>query len=138
MKIAFLIRNFPTKRGVFGLFIIPSHGKNWYSLENPDFGNAVNISCIPVGDYVCKWTESKKLKKFTYEILNVPGRTGIRFHPFNMIEETKGCIGLGKRIQHSGKETKILDSRMAISEFENLMEQKLIKLKIRWCVGLVI
>ena len=138
MKTVFIIRNFPSKRGVFGSLMVPEHGKNWYSLENPDLENKVNISCIPATDYICRWTYSNRLKRYTYQIMNVRARTGIRFHPFNVIEETEGCTGLGEKIKHTGTETRLVDSRVAIKAFEKLMDKKAFKLKIRWCVGFTI
>jgi hypothetical protein len=63
--------------------------------------NESNISCIPVGNYLCKWTRSNRLSKlaghdvFTYEVLGVPGRAGIRIHSANYFFQLLGCISMG-------------------------------------------
>ena len=63
--------------------------------------NANNISCIPEGEYTCKWTRSNRLTTaaghdvFTYEVLNVPNRAGIRIHSANYFYQLLGCIALG-------------------------------------------
>ena len=56
------------------------------TLELPWKENKNNVSCIPKGTYLCKYTRSnrisaeKKKDVFTYEVLNVPNRAGIRIH----------------------------------------------------------
>ena len=47
---------------------------------------------IPEGIYDVKWTESPRFGH-TFEIMNVPGYTGVRFHVLNDFRETEGCVG---------------------------------------------
>jgi hypothetical protein len=71
------------------------------TLERPWKDNANDISCIPEGTYVCRWSVSAHLSELaghtveTYEILDVPGRTGIRIHSANQYKQLLGCIALG-------------------------------------------
>lgn len=53
--------------------------------------------CIPTGTYELKCTYSPKFKKELLLIDNVPGRTGIRIHPFNYGSESQGCVTIGIR-----------------------------------------
>jgi len=74
-----------------------------------------------------------------YEILNVPGRAGVRMHSANYggderegySTHLKGCIALGKRRGELAGQKAILISKPAISEFEVLMNRKPFELEIR-------
>lgn len=59
-------------------------------LENPDY-------IFPCGNYPLKWSYSPKFRQFTIEVLDVVGRTGIRFHAGNFVGDSKGCLLLGVR-----------------------------------------
>ena len=49
------------------------------TLENPWRDNTPNISCIPIGTYLCKRVDSPKFGD-TFEVSDVSGRTHILFH----------------------------------------------------------
>jgi len=55
----------------------------YFVLELPWRGNIPLYSCIPPGKYPVRWTRSPRLKRFTYEVLQVQRRAGIRFHSGN-------------------------------------------------------
>ena len=55
------------------------------TLENDDF-------IIPCGTYPIAVTWSPKFKRMLPVVLNVPGRSGIRFHRGTRPEHSKGCI----------------------------------------------
>ena len=71
------------------------------TLELPWKDNRNDVSCIPKGKYLCKYTRSnrmsleKKADVFTYEVLNVPNRAGVRIHSANYFFQLLGCIALG-------------------------------------------
>ena len=71
----------------------------WFTLELGDRDNIPNASCIPEGEYVCKVVENRHLSTktipVTYEVMDVPGRSGILFHVGNTEFDTHGCILLG-------------------------------------------
>lgn len=52
---------------------------------------------IPVGTYPVTLSESIHLKRLLPLLDNVPGRTGIRIHSINKVEELEGCVGVGQK-----------------------------------------
>lgn len=103
------------------------------TLELPWLNNASNISCIPVGTYDVKYTFSPKFLKFTYQIMNVPKRSGIRIHSSNYYTDLLGCIALGTTRADINKDgvLDITNSRIAIAAFEKILNKKPFKLIIR-------
>jgi len=86
------------------------------TLEPRDEENAPFISSIPAQQYLCRRYESDKFGK-TWEVMNVPERSSILFHPGNVAEDTEGCIILA---QHYGKLREgraVLNSGRTFSEF---------------------
>jgi hypothetical protein len=68
-----------------------------FTLEPQDMENAVNISSIPEGQYICKRYSSERYPS-TWQITGVPGRSYILFHPGNFLEDTEGCVVMGNRV----------------------------------------
>lgn len=107
--------------------------------ELPDRNNESNISCIPKGTYQCQWTYSPRMRKFTYELRNVTGRTAIRIHSANFMglpnppknKQVNGCIALGERIGIMDGQKAILISVPTIRQFETLMNQREFILEIK-------
>lgn len=96
------------------------------TLELPWKGNTSKISCIPTGIYECKYTFSPSFKKFTYEVLSVPNRAGIRIHSANSYTQLLGCIALGsalKDINLDGQQD-VIHSGNTILKFEETMKHK--------------
>lgn len=115
------------------LGVLKANGFTAKTLELPWMSNMPNISCIPTGEYDVKWTFSLRLLKFTYEVQNVPKRSGIRIHSANYYYELKGCIALGDSLadlNHDGR-LDVLNSRITIKKFEDLMGRKPFKLLIK-------
>lgn len=102
------------------------------TLELPWKGNMSNISCIPKGEYNVKWTFSLKFLRFTYEIQNVPDRSGIRIHYGNFYKNFQGCIGLGNGFAdlNGDSEQDITMTRDTVGAFEQFMRKKDFKLII--------
>lgn len=98
------------------------------SLERPWLNNAPDISCIPAGTYVCKYNQSAHLSAlagspvFTYELQNVPNRSGIRIHSANRVKELLGCISLGMGLGELGFDVDIdlINSKEAIDALYRL------------------
>lgn len=113
--------------GTFGVLQVGS--VDFATGELPDRGNADDISSIPAGTYTCSKTFSPRFQRPTYEILNVPGRTGIRIHPANFMgDKTKGlqceldgCIALGMERGVIEGQDAVVSSKTAIDKFEELM-----------------
>lgn len=121
MKTIKLIRKETSENGTFGELVYP--GKKLDSLERPwmdEDHNGVNDntrgeSCIPAGKYVCKWTFSNRFKKKTYELINVPGRSSIRIHSANMVDQLSGCISLGIRYGNAVQESRYSVNLFAVT-----------------------
>ena len=62
------------------------NGEVFYVAERPWRGNKKNISCVPIGEYICKKYQSRKFGE-TYQLSSVPGRTYILFHVGNYPEK---------------------------------------------------
>lgn len=94
--------------------------------------NLKNISCIPKGEYHCRYTFSPKFMKYTYEVMSVPNRTGIRIHSANYHYQIQGCIALGTRLADINNDTKldVVNSKVAIKELETLLNKREFILKI--------
>ena len=98
----------------YTLGVLSCDGFLSWSLERAWLDNETFVSCIPVGVYRCDFTNSFRLKKFTYQVLDVPGRSGIRFHSANKPDELSGCIAPGFNL----RAPVIGSSRLAVSAFE--------------------
>src|SRR5947207_5696643 len=92
-----------TKQTLGTLTIVKDNGQLYVckTLELPWKENQSNVSCIPKGEYMCKYTRSNRMSNekgrdvYTYEVLNVPNRAGIRVHIANYFTQLLGCIALG-------------------------------------------
>jgi hypothetical protein len=123
--------------GVFGKVAYKGFIK--YTGELPDRNNQSNISCIPSGLYTVKWTPSPRMKKYTYEILSVPKRGGIRMHSSNLMGDASlgykaqllGCISLGEKLGYMGGQKALLLSGPAMRHFEAVMAYQPFLLEIK-------
>lgn len=124
MKTALLRRTETSDVGTFG--IMEFMGQTFRTGELPDRGNAENISSIPAGVYVCKWTYSPHFKRHTYELQDVHGRTVVRIHVGNwcgdkakgLLADVDGCILLGYGLADIKGQRGVTSSADAIEEFE--------------------
>ncbi|GHT43034.1 hypothetical protein AGMMS49921_09880 [Endomicrobiia bacterium] len=68
-------------------------------MENNDFRNKEKTLryIIPTGTYKVKVPESKKFGRPMPEIMNVSGRSGIRFHMGSVPGDSTGCVLLPSR-----------------------------------------
>lgn len=107
-----------------------------HTLELPWKNNLSIVSCIPEGAYTCKWTFSPKFRKYTYQVMDVPKRTGIRFHRGNYAAGKKvdieGCILLGEKFQdiNQDKIDDIILSTATTEAFNGFMGKEDFKLVI--------
>lgn len=123
--IVYIKRNKSNSKQTIGKLKVAYNGKTFTcdTLELPDLNNLKNISCIPKGTYECRHTFSPRFFKFTYEILNVPNRSGIRIHSSNYYFQLNGCIALGNGLSDINKDGQldVINSRQAISAFESIL-----------------
>lgn len=103
------------EEGTFG--VLKLNGQAYcVTLEPPQRGNAQNISCIPAGEYHCKRVSSPRFGE-TFEIMDVPGRSHILFHAGNVVDDTSGCVLLGRHFGRLGDVRAVLDSGATFSDF---------------------
>ena len=107
-------------------------GKRFYILEPPWKDNQNDISCIPPGEYICKFIEKSASGKYkdVYWLQDVEGRGGILIHNGNIVAHTLGCLIIGKRAGLLGGKRAVLSSKLALAEFVNLMKKEDFKLVI--------
>jgi len=62
------------------------------TLELPWRNNQQEVSCVPPGRYQVVIAPSVRFQRLMPRVLDVPGRSGILFHPGNTDKNTEGCI----------------------------------------------
>jgi len=132
MKEAKLIRVSDDGIQTLGVLSVNFSDFSCKTLELPYKNNAKRVSCIPKGEYICKWSYSPAMERYHYEITNVPGRSGIRIHAANFVEQLLGCIALGSAIKdlNNDKRGDLYHSGNTIRAFEELMDHETFKLTI--------
>ena len=136
MKCVSLRRFASSDQGTFGR--IRCNGLVLFTLELPWRNNARNISCIPTGFYIVRWTFSPRYQRFMYLIGDVPDRDGCRMHSANYAgdpakgyhSQLNGCVALGEKYGIMGGQKAIMVSRPAIRRFEDHMERKSFELEV--------
>ena len=102
--------------------------KSWgcKTLELAWKNNQVNISAIPKGTYTCQWKFMARELRYRYQIMNVPGRTGIFFHSGNYFFSSQGCIILGSLPQdiNHDKQLDLINSGTITTGFEQKMNKR--------------
>lgn len=119
MRIVELIRLEESEQGTIGVLKIDKE-VFCYTLEPADMLNKANVSCIPVQQYICEWTQSPKFGE-TFEVTNVPGRSHVLFHKGNTINDTLGCIILGSTVGKLKGQRAILNSGKTFEQFMAIM-----------------
>jgi hypothetical protein len=128
-------RDKSTSKQTLGI-LTAQNGKSTFTcktLELPWLENKSNISCIPIGTYDCRYSFSPKFNKYTFEILKVPKRSGIRFHVGNYYTQIQGCILLGDSVMDINNDgiLDVLNSKKTIQSFETFMNNKSFRLTIK-------
>ena len=133
MKNVFLNRLFYDDKQTLGTLTVPD--KEIFICKTLELAwnfNKNNVSCIPSGNYLCRWTMSPRMTRehgepvYTYEVLDVPERAGIRIHPANFYKQLLGCIALGdshKDINADG-ELDLIHSGKTLGNFVSLMNKE--------------
>ena len=118
--------------GVEILGRLTTEGFSCKTLERPYKDNKPMISAIPKGNYEVKWTFSPKMLHYTYQVINVPTRSGIRIHKGNYFFDIEGCILLGSAYTDLNKDGKldIINSTTTIKAFEYFMNKEPFLLQI--------
>jgi len=141
MKQAYLLRAKSDGKQVLGAFVAQNLDEVFVakSLELAWKNNAANASCIPTGEYICKWTRSNRLSAiektdvFTYEVFSVPNRGGIRIHSANFFTQISGCIALGSSHKdiNMDRQLDVIHSGVTVNKFNELMNKEDFKLIVK-------
>jgi len=117
-------RHEQTDAATLGVLIV--HGRMLgFTLELPWRSNRRFVSCIPPGLYRVRLRESWRRSRDhgpTYEVCDVPGRSGILFHPGNTIDDVEGCIAPGLTVGMVGDKRGVLHSAAAFARFRAAMD----------------
>ena len=92
------------------------------TIEPPDNGNQVNVSCIPEGVYTVKKIYSPKFGK-CFWVQDVNGRSEILLHRGNYSKDTRGCIipGMAFYDLDSDGVTDVIESTRAMSRLLEIL-----------------
>ena len=137
MKEVFISRTYPNTEQSLGA--LSTEGFSCKTIELPWKQNKNNISCIPPGTYLCKWTKSPRMSKekgfdvFTYEVMDVVRRAGIRIHPANYSRQLLGCIALGDSVKDLDLDglNDVAHSGDTCKKFNEFMKGETFKLTIK-------
>lgn len=143
MKIFSLYRYSSSNQGSKGLLITPGLDLSHFCImELPWRDNKPNYSCIPDGEYLCKYRESKKFRQH-YHLQEVEGRSWILTHTGNLAGDTKrgwkthshGCLLIGSRfgklkIDEYKYQDAVLNSRPTLRKLIKALEKEDFTLRI--------
>ena len=71
---------------IFGNFDIKT-------IEKPNLDNRPMVSCIPEGEYLCKWSHMTEHNVDHYQLQGVKDRSAIFIHIAGSVNDVLGCIG---------------------------------------------
>nr|WP_188050025.1 DUF5675 family protein [Flavobacterium sp. GP15] len=93
-----------------------------YTIELPYKDNIPQVSCIPEGEYFIVKRYSKRFG-WHFEILQVPQRSLILFHPANhALSELRGCIAPVSQLSGAGSG---IQSKKAFNKLKTLVYPEL-------------
>jgi len=97
------------------------------TLEHAYLHGDTYFAKIPPGGYICKRSQHRlhgMQEDFeTFEVMGVPGHTGLLFHWGNFNRDSEGCILLGEAIKITeDKEEMLTNSRRAFASFMALQD----------------
>lgn len=121
------IRTQTSDMGTRGTLYIPRVGFTCKMLELPWRDNRPNLSCIPAGEYECRFVHSPKYGPI-YQIMNVPGRTHVLMHWGNVAGDkllnyrthSAGCQLLGRYHGVHQGQWFLSHSRTTVREFHHV------------------
>jgi len=119
MKNLTLIRVSDTNGATSGVLLF-NDTPRLVTLEDAWRDNETNISCIPEGIYKILRVKSQRFGD-TYTVEGVEGRSLIRFHWGNTIEDTEGCILVGMKYGETEMPS-IAQSQLGFKKFMEIME----------------
>lgn len=119
MKEITLTRFAYTPQGTFGK--LDFGGENLYTVERPWLDNKVNVSCVPEGLYKMELGTYHRGGYAAYELLDVPGRSEIKLHIGNTMNDLAGCIAPGLYLTQIKGKWAVGNSKLAYERFMEAM-----------------
>jgi hypothetical protein len=95
-----------------------------YTVERPWQNNEPRESCIPEGKYPMMLGRYNRGGYPAYEVLGVPGRSLIKIHIGNTIDDVVGCIAPGTRLGYLRGKWAVTSSRAAFARFMDAMASR--------------
>jgi len=127
---AVLVRNEVADGYVAGVMFLD--GDTFATLEPAWRHNLPNISCIPAGEYECRFLPQSASGKYreVFHLQAVPNRGGILIHAGNLAKHTKGCILRGTRKGFLAGQRAVLNSRTAMQRLRDRTDKDSFTLSI--------
>lgn len=101
-------------KGTFGVLSM-NNEPLCVTCEDPWNNNQRMTSCIPIGVYKVKKFNGSRFKD-VWELLDVPFRDAILIHGGNTINDTSGCILVGRSFSRIGDLPSVMQSQDALAE----------------------
>jgi hypothetical protein len=113
--------------GIFGEVTDEAYQLVCVTLEHAYPADTVGfLPKVPAGKYTCVRGTHKlhdNIPFETFEIMGVPGHTGILFHQGNYDKDSEGCVLVGQQIGYQeNKSLMIMQSRDAFKKFLDLQD----------------
>lgn len=91
-----LVREPTRHEATHGSLYVDGHWQCWTLEDAIRDQKVAGATAIPPGTYRVDITPSQRFKRLLPILLDVPGFTGIRIHPGNVIADTEGCVLVGR------------------------------------------
>jgi len=131
MKAFEILRYYDDREATLGILSIKNvRHPPLYTLEPAWLDNKEDISCVPMGHYLCVPFSHDDYKN-VYEVTNVVGRTGILFHIGNYARNTNGCILPGLGATKTSRGLMVTYSGKAMNYIRDLVGNNAFHLDIR-------
>lgn len=91
-------------------------------LEEPWRDNQQDVSCIPEGEYELEYEYSPSKGRALWTIVDVPGRSYVRIHIGNTVDDTEGCPLTGTSPGRLNGKRAVLGSKKAFNKFMEATE----------------
>ncbi|WP_319759664.1 DUF5675 family protein [Maridesulfovibrio sp.] len=120
MKKIKLLRVERGNEATLGVIVVAGKAVCW-TLEEPWRNNKADISCVPEGKYPLKLEFSPSKGRQLWTIKDVPGRSYVRIHTGNTVDDTEGCPLTGTRPGYLNGKRAVLGSREGFKDFMAVM-----------------
>lgn len=123
-----LLKRYYSPFGIHGDLEVEGH--TFSTLEKSWKGNEQSVSCIPEGNFTMEMRSSPVVQRTSgfsegWQVMDVPGRTYIMFHPGSWTKDTAGCILIGTEKDIVDNKLFLRDSQEAFKRFMELLDSQM-------------